>query len=269
MRTLLLVLLLPGLAACSTPEAPSDLSDLSRFIFREWEADNPVVLEQAMVNLEASLSEVDLEGERIDRSWVLDSIEEEDVDGVLHPADRDPAVCLSVTLSGLSPWPVEDHARLQVEADQALAEPTSPVYTRNFTEPDDPACFPSGDCLLVRTSNDVRRENLLMSIDFVLLKDFRWVELDGGERRALVARSWMDQSWTGDSGATHLWQSFAIDVWLGQEDGSTWRYQALWSESEVVDGVTEETIRATVRIAIDDIFAAGDSAIEQLYHDGS
>jgi hypothetical protein len=123
----------------------------------------------------------------------------------------------------------------------------------------------------METSNAVRRDNLLMAVDFVLLKDFRWARIgsedDGEERWAVVGRSWFDRSWTGDNGNTHLWTSFAMDVWLGQADGTTRRVQTLWGESEIIDA-EDDVVRNVVRAAIDDVFDAGTAAIGELYHDG-
>ena len=113
-----------------------------------------------------------------------------------------------------------------------------------------------------------------MSVDFMLFKDFVWsrvgTEEDAGEDRphALVARSWFEESWEGDSGATVLWQSFSLDVWLEDGAGATQRFQTLWSESQVVD-VDEDILRNVLRESIDDIFIVGDEAIAALHEDGS
>jgi len=56
-----------------------------------------------------------------------------------------------------------------------------------------------------------------------------------------------------------------MDVWMGQPDGTTRRVQTLWSESDIVD-VEDEVVRNLLRSSIDDIFDAGDAAIEELYY---
>lgn len=271
-RLFLLISLVTSTAACGppSPEAPTDLSDLVRYLYREWDNEDPRFLEDGLANLDEFLGTVDMTVEAKDRSWVPDNLTVEDVAAVSWPDERDLEAMIPITVAGHGDWPVTDHARLQTEPDQLITEPTATRYERTVLNEDDPSCYWDLSCALVETTNDVRRDNLVMAVDFILLKDFRWArigpEVEGEEARwAVVGRSWFEQSWTGDSGNTHLWTSFAMDVWLGQPDGTTLRTQTLWSESEIVD-VEDEVVRNLLRSSIDDIFDAGDAAIEELYH---
>ncbi len=272
LRSALLIAVAAPLAACQppSPEAPTDLSDLVRYLYREFDNEDPRFLEEGLANLDAFVDTVDLETPALDRSWIPDYLTEEDVDAITWPTERDLTATIPITVAGQGPWGVTEHGRLQMEPDQTITEPTAPTYVRTVTNADDGTCFPDRSCLLIETSNAVRRDNLLMAVDFILLKDFLWARIgtpeeDEEERWAVVARSWFEQSWDGDEGNTHLWTSFAMDVWMGQPDGTTRRVQTLWSESDIVD-VEDEVVRNLLRSSIDDIFDAGDAAIEELYY---
>ena len=261
-------------ACAPLPEAPNELSELARYLYREHEAAQPEVLEQGLANLQALLDDVDLEGAAADRAWIPGGLIEEDLEGISRPADRDLSDLLGITVAGLSSFPVADHALLQSQEDQLPAEPTATRYVRSFLAPEDPLCFADGECARMQTLNDARRENFLMSVDFMLFKDFVWsrvgTEEEAGQDRphALVARSWFEESWEGDTGATVLWQSFSLDVWLEDGTGATQRFQTLWSESQIVD-VDEDIVRNVLRESIDDIFIVGDEAIAALQSDTS
>lgn len=264
-RRLTAALLLLTCPACTPPpEAPEELEDLARFVYREWGHDDPSVMASGVANLEAFIEGIDLAARVNDRAWELPALTEEDRAAVAHP-DRPAEALVGVSVAYASPWPVEDHARLQSEADQLPTEPTATFYERSFPQLDDSACFPGHTCDVMVSLNNARRQNFLMSVEFLLMKDFRWVEL-ADDRHAVVARSWFEQSWPGDDGNTHLWQSHAVDVWIGRPDGTTWRFQGLWSESELGISASAGAIAATVRGATDAIYQAGDAAIGELYH---
>ena len=254
----LVSLILPG---CKRPpEAPAELDDLSKYLYREWDNEDPEVLAVGLDNLRAFLQDVDMEGAVLERSWELTSIASTDVAGVPHPADRNPEDTLGVAVTSLSQWPVRDHAMLQIEPDQTITEPAAAFYERSFLTDD--ACFPGADCKFLETSNQVTRDNLVMSVDMVLYKNFRWVSLEGGD--AVISRSYLDQSWVGTKGKSTIWQSFSIDVWIPQGN-KTLRFQTLWSESDVANA-SDKLLIGTVKSSTDNIYDAGDEAIETLFH---
>lgn len=252
-----------GLAACGRPpEAPKELDALSRYLYAEWDAEDPEVVAVGLRNLRAFLADVDLEADGVmDRSWELTAIDAATIAEVDHP-DRDPSATLGLSVARASPWPPPDHARLQTEPDQTITEPSAESYARTFPD-GDPACFPTRDCDVMVTDNQVARNNLVMTVEGQLLKDFRWIEIEP-DRFAFISRSWIPEPWIGDAEKSKVWQSFSIDVWLPEKGGS-WRYQTLWSESEVA-GASDAIILGTVKSSTDQIFKAGDEAIETLYH---
>lgn len=253
-------------------EAPEDLALLSGFLYGAWDSEDPEERAVALKNLETQLSSVDdmANAAPIDRSWVIEPLTDEEVEGLTRP-DRPLENTVNVALAHASPWSVEDHARFQTELDQRPAEPTATRYNRIINAPADPACFVAEDCEILDTFNDMRRENLLVQADMELLKTFRWVPFtddEDNERIAFYSRSWFEQSWPGDKGNATLLQSYSIDVWIEQPDGSTWRYQTLWSETDLGFAVGDGAVESTIRGGTNDAMFAGDQAIADLYHDG-
>lgn len=264
----IVLVLMSSLACKAPPEAPTELNELSRYLYREWPTEDPEVLAVGVRNLETFLADFDVSAEASvqDRSWELTPLIEEDVEGITRPEDRALEDLLAVSVAMQSQWSIEDHARVQTEADQRPFEPTAKDhYDRFFLEPDDEACFIDGSCELMRTRNEATRSNILFTVTFELLKDFRWIELEEG-RRAFLSRSWFEQPWSGEKENTTLWQSFSTDLWIEQEDGTALRYQALWSESEVGAGENDALVLGTVKIGANDIFQRAEEKIGELYH---
>lgn len=261
-RIVPLFALVATVACKRPPEAPKKLDELSQYLYAEWDTEDPEVLAAGLLNLRDFMKDVDLESNQVlDRSWELTAISQEAADEVDHPG-RQAKNTLGVGVATQSIWDLEDHARLQTERDQTIAEPSAAAYTRTFPSENDPTCFVQGDCEVLESDNDITRENLLMSVNGQLFKSFRWVEMEDGEW-AFLSRSWIPDSWIGDAEKSKVWQSFSIDVWIPSKKGA-WRYQTTWSESEVANASDKIKI-GTVKSSIDGIFKAGDEAIEELY----
>ena len=143
-----------------SPEAPTEVSELSRYLYREWANPDPEAMEAGLLNLWDFLADVDLESANVDRSWVPEVLEPEDVTDIQRPEDRELSALLAISMAGRSVWPVADHGALQMEEDQRPAEPTAPVYIRTPRNLSDVSCFPTRECGPVETDNEVRRENL-------------------------------------------------------------------------------------------------------------
>ena len=153
--------------------------------------------------------------------------------------------------------------------DQTPIEPASPeVYDRIILEGED--CFASGDCEFLRTENPLIKDNAVMTLEYTLWKDFRWVDLnlpnpsdvpdgetatnDGEKRWALVGTSWMQESAEAEDG-TSILQSYSLEVWIPNDDGAL-RNMALWSESD--SSFSDDIIASTTRSGIQGIFDAAD-----------
>jgi hypothetical protein len=261
--------LLAGVCAClatsacrEVPPAPEELDELTAYLFRNFETDEYGVLEGGLGNLAEYVEGVDLEAGYADRAYSLSPLTEDDVVDVEHP-DRDLELLLPVGLVAESPHTPEAHAWGITQADQTAAEPASPnQYTREFTDPTDPAGFPDREHPLQRTVNDIHKENLVMDVRYDMPKDFRWVELrePGSGEWAILGRAWVPEATEGSSGAVMLQQSFSLDVFLPWEGDHTVRLMNLWSETEI-DGVGNDVIEATIKLGIHQMFNATDDFV--------
>jgi len=259
-----------SLSGCTIQEAPTELSELNRFLFREWPSEGDELLAEALLNFESQMGEVDLSGTLGQRSFIPENLIEDDLEGLVHP-ERPHTDLLGVAVGHQSPWNSSDHVLLIVASDQTPVQPTAPLYERTFTGDSDPGCFVERQCMRLTTQNEVRRENLLMSVNFTVSKDYRWVRVpaDGADERwGIVARSWFSESFTAEDGDSHLWQSFTLDIWFDQPDGGLTRYESMWTETEIPGVSDPDIIRGTIRISLDDTFEAEDSYLEDLV-DGS
>jgi hypothetical protein len=255
----LLLLLTTGCKA--PPEAPAELSDLARYLYANWDNEDPDYMMVGLNGLDEFIGDVDLDTPVLDRSWELASLTADDVSSVPHP---DRAVnTLGVGVAYESVWPIADHAMLQLEADQRITEPSADIYDRTFPDEKDPTCFLDQSCQPLATVNDVERNNAILKIRGLLYKNYRWVELNEN-RTAIISQSYLQDSWVGEAGKSTIWQSYSIDVWL-PKGGKTWRFQTLWSESEVAN-VGDNLLMGVVKASTDDIYKAGDDAIESLFH---
>jgi hypothetical protein len=271
--------LILSLVACrkESPAADPEFSDTLTYLLSSFDVGTEAELAFAMRDLETRIhSDMDLQSNNpVDRSLLPGRLVEEDVaDLERENTDRDLAAAIPVAVAGLSAYPVEDHAALQLMPDQRPIEPFSQEkYERSFTEGED--CFEARDCAVLRTTNDQTKDNLLMTLDYILLKDFRWVDLalpdpsaedqepSGTPRMAMLARSWTDRSWAGRSGNSFVHQSYTVEVWIPQDSGAL-RMQALWSETEF-DGldVSDDMVIGTTRSGIDKIFATADDYLAE------
>ena len=245
------------LAGCTPPiEAPTELHEVTAWLFARFETDQAGVLEAGVSNLEQALLELDLALPAADRAVSLVPLTEEHVSGLERP-DRSLDGLVSVALPFDTAFGPEEHAELVILADQAPVEPDSPdTYDREFLAPTDPSCFPDRDCRLLRTWNAITKESAVMSIPYETGRDFRWVEIGetGSGRWALLDRSWMEQEAPGAQDQTALYQVFSLSAALPTDDGAV-RYAALWTESYVL-GVDDTIIANAAADSLEATFEA-------------
>jgi hypothetical protein len=277
-RPLLVILLAAGCHKATKPADP-EFSDALIFLLSEFEGPE-AELAFAMRDLEGQIAtDMDVTASNPnDRALAPALLTRADVSSFdLHNTDRDISAALPVAVAGLSAFGTDDHAGLQLLSDQTPVEPYSPDhYQRTFSEGAD--CFDAQGCGTLRTDNDLTKDNLLMTLDYQLFKDFRWVDLElpdpssvpdgeepvnvGDPRWAILARSWTDRSFAGRNENSWIHQSFTIEMWIPQGK-DTVRLLSLWSESEF-DGlsVSDDAVIATTRSGIDRNFEAADDYLE-------
>lgn len=225
------------LLACKTPaQAPTELSDLARFFFREHHAEDEAVLGEAADNLAALLADLDPEAPASERAYTLSALTEADVAGITRP-DGDPADCAALAVADRSPWPLQEHLAYMVLSDLAETSLTASVYDRTF-DVSDPSCFVDRACTAMMTDNLIYRDTLLLKVEYRLLKEYRWIRSESlGD--AVIARGWIEESAHGESGANHIYQNYEIDLYL--PDGEqTLRLYGVWTDSDYA-GLDEDT----------------------------
>ncbi len=255
--------LLPALALAAAgcrklPEAPTELSELSTWLFQHLEDPDPDVLAVGLGNLQAFFEDQGIDEDLGDQAWEIQPLTDEHVADVDHP-DRDPSSALPVGLVATSSFEPAEHATVVILPDQTPVEPASPnLYERSFLDPTDPSCFPDQGCEILRTDNRIRKENFIMSIEYTKLKDYRWSDVlraEGDPQRGFIARSWFEEEFQGDQEATAIHQSYSIDVVLPDSDGETLRYVALWTEATMY-GAGDDIIQSTMRGGLEDMLEA-------------
>lgn len=259
----LLLILALGLSACTVPEAPGDLDELSRYLFREWDNDDPRVMEAGIRSFDEGLRALDFDGERAARSFEISPLDAVDTEGDDLPEDVVLENMVGVAIGAWSDWAPEYHAQLATRVDQSPAEPSSAEYERTFLRPTDPACLPTADCVALETINRILKSNAAYTAWIDMYKHFRWVDVVDNHghstgRRAMVAKVSTPEVYIGEAGNTHIYQSYAVDIWLETEDGPI-RLQANWSENSLSDDPA--LIRALIRASLDDLFEQTDGYI--------
>ncbi len=267
----LLVAAATALVGCKAPpEAPVELSELSAYLFSNWETEEQGVLEVGMYNLQQFFADMDLEQGYSDLSYQIENLTEDQLVEVNPPEGTDPGDCLGVGLVAGSAFSPDDHTQAIIQPDQTEMEPNSrDKYDRIFLDPEDPSCFPTRGCLVLRTNNDLIKDNAFMTIPYEMIKDFRWVELDelgepGSGEWGVLARTWIEERGVGDSGNNTIEQSYSIDVFLPGVHGgwAAYRYMGLWSQST---GTTDDpdTIMGVTKFGIHQLFDETEEWLEE------
>ena len=136
---------------------------------------------------------------------------------------------------------------------------TATTYDRTITAPEDPCCFEEGQCFFLRTDNHIIREQLLYTLDYRQLKDYRWVELSDGEM-AVLSRGWLPESAHGASGSNHIYQSFDLEAWIPAGE-HTIRTYSLYAEFDYA-GVSSDAAMSLSLSATDLALANVDDYLE-------
>ncbi len=236
-------------------------------------------------------------GDLADRAVEPSLLSRADVEHLEGIPDRDPADALAVATGYLSPFGIDEHARIPLLEDQREVEPQSPEhYDREWL--DGKACWQPRDCALMETFQNLTKSySLLGSVEYDFFKDFRWVDLNTGlkgaePRWAFIARSWNPGSYSKDGDASEddglvLWQSYTLELWLprdgggfvfsdedprpsdrpdavdSQGDGGTLRLLTLWTETKTPIAADRATEVGTIRWGANQNFEAHDDWLEE------
>jgi len=214
---------LVGCAPTREP-APEDLDGLLHYIYRYH--DDQAAVADAMGIFGEWLDDEGRDDDARDGYRVAE-LTSDDVAAIDHP-DRDLALAGGVAVGCVSPHPILEHAAATVLFDQRFTDPDSYArYERDIVEGDADA-FAEGEGV-IRTVNDIDKTKVGVSIPYILYKDFRWTRIDA-DRRAFVARSWVQDPSCSANGNNCLHQSYSVDVWYARDDEDTVRFTATWNE---------------------------------------
>lgn len=239
--------LLVLVAACreAPPEAPTDLGELSTFLFDEIDNEDTAAAALGASNLrdfllafeagttadqDAAVS-LEADGAREDRTWSLPILEPAATGGSPLPATADTSRQLPAGVAVRSAYGAQRHVDLIALNDQVPVEPeSSAAYDREFTS--DLDCFLDGSCARLSALDTVHRSNLL--IDVWYDQQHEWLAVDMDEGRAVLARTWIDLEAQEEGGGATIEQWSSLVVHL--EDGAeTLRFTAVWGSSSLND----------------------------------
>ncbi len=248
-------MLILTLFACREPiEAPTDLYDLSAYLFAEWDAEDPAVLAAGVENIELMAADYPVDSDDWDDRGFdgVDGLTADTVSDLTLGHGHDPADATGVAMFLLSSHDVDAHVGLFLLEDQTPIEPASPNhYERSITEGGD--CFPGQDCDTLASTNDLSRENILIDADQVTDKVWRWVELSDG-RMAVSGRTWQAELPDSDK-EDIIYQGYSVEVWIPQDAG-TLRFLTTWSETSFDVGDT------LILSSVNDSFIACDDYLD-------
>lgn len=237
------------------PLAPTEMTDIVRFMFQHWEDDQ--LMGEALANLEPWLDD-NVPSEEAKKGYRLDPLTSEDVSTVKRPK-RALSGLLGASGGAMSSFPLGDQAEHIVLPNQEWSNPSQ--YKRyERTVKGNTQAFLKGEGV-VRTVNDVETSSFGVTIPYELLKDYRWVHSEEGDE-AIVARSWIEDQACNSGGGNCLEQSFSIDVFArrGQE---TVRFTATWSEVTSSIKLPDDTLIAGLANGIQNVFRSTEEFLEE------
>lgn len=245
------------LAGCARerPLAPTEMTDLVRYMFQNWE--DEALMGEALANLTPWLAS-NVPSEEAEDGYRLDPLTTEDVSTVERP-DRSLEGLLGAAGGAISAFPLADHAGHMLLTDQTWSNPSQyKVYVRTVEGNTD--AFLTGEGIL-RTSNAIETSTLGVTIPYDLEKDYRWVRSEGGDE-AIIARSWTEARGCNDGGGNCLEQSYSIDLY-GENGSETVRFTASWSEVTSSISLPDDTLVASLAMGIQNIFVATDEFLAE------
>lgn len=244
MRTAL-PLLAFGLVACGGKppiEAPSEISELSAFLFQHFDSETGEELIAGVDQLLPFLQEHDYNAPTKDRSYTLDPLTKDSWGTISGPGGQDTEEQVPIAVVGKSKHNLDDNRGLAGEKNHVCIESgTTVYYQREFIT--EKACFVDGSCDTLETLNEVRKESFVAKVWYDVHKDYRVVELEDGSQ-AMFGRQWTDQVFEGDGGNNSFDELYALEAWLPIKGGETARWFAMWSAVQI--GGVDDTFYASL-----------------------
>jgi hypothetical protein len=234
--------------------APTNLNDLTAYMFREWDNEDATAMAAGLENLEKIGADYPVaENNFADRSFEdVQALTDEDVDDVELSHGHSPGDASGVGLFLQSVADLDAHVALFRMEDQTPIEPSSPFYARTILDGGD--CFSSQGCETMTAENDVERKNIVVDTEHETMKVWRWVEMSDG-RMAVAGRTWQPELADSDK-EDKIYQNYSIEVWIPNDDG-TLRFITTWSENSF------EFADSLIIAAVNDAFKACEDYLEE------
>jgi len=204
-----------------------ETGELLEDLFRNF--DTPLCRADVVASLESRALEFDLSATYEQRSIALTPLYAED-QLVTPPPDVDPESQVGVMLVGASTHDVNEHLETALDPNQVcLQEPAIVYYGRSFVSDD--VCFSNGGCSELRTSAEVRYDNLLAGFWYDEFVDYGVISMPSG-RHAIVSRTWIEAVAVAHAGQGEYRQRYGLDIWYEDpaDPGATVWLAARWSE---------------------------------------
>ena len=95
-------------AGCGPQNAPTELNDLTHYLYREWADD--AHMQEAVLNLDAQQWKLD--GSTDDRSYHVSTLSKDDLAGVDWPMNENPGKAIGACVVRRSEWDIDDQVKL-------------------------------------------------------------------------------------------------------------------------------------------------------------
>jgi hypothetical protein len=251
--------LLLYLACEPPPEAPTDLSDLTLYLYENFDTDLEALALGAPV-MQDFLLAVDPDWDVADRAVTLPTLTFDRLGGAPETVGADPELQVPVAVMWTSRQPLQSHFLQNVDPNQICYDSSSSVYHhRTFIT--DPDCFADGSCDVLETVAEIRREEVIASFWYDYYTDVRRVQVD--DQDVLISRGWMLEPAVSDGGDATFGQSYMLDVRMvhPEDPGKTLRFYGIWSSFDMV-GVSDDLFSILIRNGIQDSFELLDDFVD-------
>ncbi|MFT4624423.1 MAG: hypothetical protein ACI8PZ_003082 [Myxococcota bacterium] len=238
----------------ATP-APTEIGDLSLYLFLAFEDDDPARLQEGIAVLQAEFVRTAAAAEAV----TLPVLDGDNLGSLTLPAGNANDQ-IAIGLPHSSAASLLERLEPVVDPDQVCRMSASVVWAERTLQTD-LGCFEDQTCDRLVTHTEARSETILEGLWFDLEADYRWVRTAGAEVDALVGRSFTAESFDNDRGDPALLQHFGLDVIVTDpaDASRTLSWHARWQVREIPglgDDVAESLLEASIRDMV-------------LYHDES
>jgi hypothetical protein len=241
MQYLRFVLIIPSMACFIfvPPEAPSELEDLSTYIFEHVADKNPRELEMGLENLDEWFY-TDDNLQQATEGYQVNTLADENIADL----DSEDRIIRNNLIGAALSYRHDDSMEelvqtMFVDDWSAVSVDTYEEYIKEFSE--DPECLIQRDCDWITYETTNLSNYIIVKIDGTTTGQVRWVETENGW--AIVQRTWLREpaTVTPDEYDITLHAQYFINITAPSREGDIIRTTATWIDSEYgVIPITED-----------------------------